>query len=324
MRLSSPPVVHFVVLGGLLFAIKNFTVGAAIPNAGQEPAVFTRARIEQLRQDWQERTGAPPDARTLAALIDQEIEDLVLIREARARGLHRSDSVVQRRLLRNMEFLEGSAGRSADELLDEAYRLGLDRTDLVVRRRLVQMLTLEVYGAARSPEATEAELREYLDAHADRFRVPARTRISHVYLSRDRRGVSIDQDARALLLELTAAGEPSAPDGARGDPFLFPADLSSLSNRELARTFGSDFAAGVDDLPAGRWSGPVASAYGLHLVWVHERTPKRPASLASVRKKLAEAVYTERGEAAFRTRVASLRRRHPVVIEPVAEAQAAP
>lgn len=311
------PVIHFIALGGLLFVAKQFAALEASPAADGDAsglAVITRERIAELRQDWLARTGLPPNERALDALIQQEIDDTVLVLEARERGLHLSDPVVQRRLLRNMQFLNAEPERSDEELLDEAYALGFDRTDLVVRRRLAQMLTLEVLAGAREEPPQEAELSRYLAEHPDRFTQPERMRISHVFLSRDSRGEALADDARALLAELATAGSDAAV-GA-GDPFLFPRDLPSRSERDLAKTFGPEFAAQVRTLPVGRWSGPVASAYGLHLVWVHERTPAARSDLEVVRSEVREAVFHERAERALRERLRELRERHPVRVEP--------
>jgi len=318
------PAVHFVALGALLFAARNFAFGASTPTApaaGLEPAVVSAERIEELRQDWRARTGALPGPRELDALIEAEIDDVVLLSEARRRGLHRSDPVVQRRLLRNMEFLDGddAEGKSPDELLREAYALRMDETDLVVRRRLVQKLTLEVFAAARQPEPTEAELQQYLEAHSERFTQPERFRISHVFLSRDLRGPALERDADALLAALQRDGVGVEAAAARGDPFLFPRDLPLRSERELARTFGPDFAQRVPELPAGRWSGPVASAYGLHLVWLHERKPAFRSPLASVRNAVRESLLNERGERALRVALKELRSRVPVLVEVAGE-----
>ena len=45
--------------------------------------------------------------------------------------------------------------------------------------------------------------------------------------------------------------------------------------------------------PEARWSGPVPSAYGLHLVWVHRRVEARDPDLEEARSEL---LATWRGE----------------------------
>ena len=114
MRWSREPVVHFVAIGALLFGLKTFALESpsrAFVGEGSPPAVISAARVAELRRDWLARTGTFPSARALEALIQAEIDDEVLMLEARRLGVHRSDPIVQRRLLRNMSFLDGE-GRS--------------------------------------------------------------------------------------------------------------------------------------------------------------------------------------------------------------------
>jgi hypothetical protein len=312
------PIVHFIALGGLLFAVKTVAFGVRAPLFGgveTTAAVVSAERVAELRQDWLARTGAPPDATVLAALIERERDDEALVREARRRGVHETDPVVQRRLLRNMQFLRGDSDRTPAELLDEAYALGFDRTDLVVRRRLIQKLTLDVFAEARAEAVSEDELRSYLQAHPEPFTRPARARLTHVFLSRDRRGDAVASDAKALLRRIEQADAGPRSLLALGDPFLFPRELPPHSEQELAKIFGPDFAERVADLPVGAWSGPVPSAYGLHLVWVHDRTPEQLPILARVRDRLREAVLAERSERALRAFVAALRARDPIRVE---------
>jgi parvulin-like peptidyl-prolyl isomerase len=322
MRWSREPVVHFFAIGALLFGLKTATQGSpsrGFVGEGSPPAVVSAARVAELRRDWLARTGTFPSARSLEALIQAEIDDEVLTLEARRLGAHRNDPVVQRRLLRNMSFLEEGSERSAGDLLDEAYALRMDETDLVVRRRLIQKMKLDVFAAARAEEPMEAELADYLQRHVERFTQPARVRLSHVFLSRDRRGASLDADAEALLARLVRDGALVEQTGDLGDPFLFPLDLPPRSERELAKLFGPEFAAIAAALPMGQWTGPIPSAYGLHLVWVHDRAPAVVSRLDAVRGEVREALLAERGERALREVVRALRDRHPVRVERAAD-----
>ena len=59
--------------------------------------------------------------------------------------------------------------------------------------------------------------------------------------------------------------------------------FAALPAGEVARQFGDEFAAKLGGLPPGRWQGPVESAFGVHLVFVSERTEGRLPALADVR-----------------------------------------
>ena len=261
-RWLGAPGVHFAALGALVFAVQSWRAVEVVPAT--------------------EMRSAPSD------------EEL-LEREARRLGLDRDDSAVQRRLVRNLRFLgEGGAG---DEQADyeEALALGLDRSDLVVRRRLVQRLELRALAWARATEPSDAEFAALLAREPERFALPACIRLTHVYLSRDRHGAALAAADRALASRLVGLGPESA--SGLGDPFLLGAQPPPLTQAELAASFGEAFAHAVAVLPTGRWSGPIASSYGLHRVFVQERMPGRVARLEEVRGALREAVFAERAEA---------------------------
>jgi len=270
------PAVRFLALGGCLFALDAARSG---PSEAPVPA---------------------------AAALESDEE--LLLRRARELGFHETDSLVQRRLVRNMRFLAEDPARSDRELLRDALALGMDRSDLVVRRRLIQKLELKAEAAARTVEPSEAELAAFLAAHPERFADSERVRLRHVFLSRDRRGGRLEADARRLLSRLQR-GEGERESASLGDPFLLGNAPAPRTRRELAREFGADFAEAVFAAPTGAWAGPVASSYGLHLVLVEERVAPRTPALAAVRGAVREALLAERGEARKQEQIAWLRSR---------------
>jgi hypothetical protein len=230
---------------------------------------------------------APPPPAAGAALDD----DALLVEAAFARGLHQTDDVVRRRLAQNLRFARPDDASPDDALVAEALRLGLHESDLVVRRRLAQKMRLVLGEAARAEEPSEPELATYLAARAERFTEPARVVLSQ-------RWFETEAEARAAL---AAGGEP------RGEAIALPAELPSHSEAELAARFGPAFAAAAFAAPDGRWSGPIRSSYGQHLVRVRSRTPARLSPLAAVRSQVREALLAERADAAVREALLALR-----------------
>ncbi len=308
------PLVHFLVLGGLLYAATRL-----MPDSAEEPqaVVITAPQILQVRQAWKRQRGRWPGPEEERALVEQLVADELLYQEARRQGLGRDDLVVRRRLIDKMAFLSSDPARSRDDLYREAVELGLDRDDPIVRRRLIQKLRLLADAADGPVRATEQELSDYYERHAERFTGPARRRLSHVFLSRDRHRAALGEAAQGLLRELRERAL-SPPDAvALGDPFLLGHHLPPRTTSQLGRDFGEAFAARLTELPAGAWSGPVESAYGLHLVWVHEVVAPRPAELAAVRRKVLEGLRSERQERRLAELLDALRQRYPIRVEEV-------
>ena len=204
----------------------------------------------------------------------------------------------------------------------EAMALGLDRDDTVIRRRLRQKLEFVAEDTFDAAPATEAELQAWLDAHPDAFKTDAQVAFRQVYLSPDRRGAAVDADARALLARLSAAG-PSAATDHVGDALMLPGDVSRSSRTDVARQFGDDFADAILKVEPGRWTGPIRSGYGLHLVFVRERRDERLPPLAEVRQVVEREFLSDRRKRRLNDMYEQMLARYRVTVEPRAADPAA-
>lgn len=304
------PVLQFLLLGAVLFAADRLW-------SREEPApvVIPAARVEAVRAElaaWQQR--APSEAE-LARALEGEIEEELLYREALRRGYDRGDPVVFRRLVQNLRFAGAAPERDDAELYREALEMGLHESDIVVRRRLVQRMRLDLEAAALAEEPGEAELRAHFEAHRERYTSPARVAFQQAYYREER----VEAAEQALAALRAADAPPEArPDGA--DPFLHSATQPSQSHEELAERFGAAFADAAFAAEPGRWSGPLPSAYGHHLVHVRERVPARALPFEEVRERVRLSLLGERRERALREGVAALRAEAEVRIESVSGA----
>jgi len=311
--------IAFVAAGALLHLAHAFF---ADPEPGPLIEV-TPADVERLEQTFVKQAGRRPDAELRDRLIEQEIDERLLVLEARARGWHRSDPVIQRRLIQNQRFLSaaGTGGESTDETADDAmllalaYDQGMDRTDVVVKRRLLERMRLAVAEASRREAPGRDELEAYRLAHLELFRRPARVDLVQVFLSRDRHGDALDAAARALGERLAADGFDDDAAVALGDPSLLPARVTGASRDELARRFGHAFAAEAFDAPTEAFTGPIASSFGLHFVRARARTPERDPPLDEVEAAVRSRVEREREQAAL-TRLTQTLRSRAVIRRP--------
>jgi PPIC-type PPIASE domain len=145
-RLVREPLVHFLLLGGLLFgAWYAFNDQAPISDANR--IVLDEAQVASLAASFQRTWLRLPTHEELAGLVKDRIKEEILYREALALGLDRDDQVIRRRLRQKMEFLS---------------------TDLT-----------------EPGPPSEAQLQAYLDAHSDRFRTSGRLSFTQVYLKED-------------------------------------------------------------------------------------------------------------------------------------------
>jgi hypothetical protein len=294
--------VHFLWIGFALFVADRWLLVEAAPAA---PVHVSSAKLAELMDRFLGRMGRMPEARELDALVQAEVDEELLYREALARGFDRDDPVIHRRLVQNMRFAGGGEERDAAELYEEAIELGMDRRDPVVRRRLVQRMRLAIESSALDPEPAEEELRRAYEADPARYTRKARVRLHQIYF-KQASGAS-------------AARESLSPDGpqqglAIGDPFLHAVTQPLQSHRELAQRFGAEFADAVFVLEPQRWSPPIASAYGSHLVWVEEKTEAALAPFEEVRDRVRYALLAARREQALADALAQLREATPRIV----------
>lgn len=237
---------------------------------------LTAGEIEAMQTFWEKTHFRLPTEAELEGLIDNRIKEEVLYREALALGMSEDDLLIRRRLAQKMEFL-------SEGLMDPG-------------------------------EPSEADLRAYAEGNPERFQEPARISFEHVYLNPARRGKNLDQDARALLVSIKKSNNSKNVSTA-GDPILLNAYFDHITPTSLAGFFGEEFAQAVIELPSGEWQGPVRSGYGLHLVYVHERTVARMPEFNAIRNKVREALLEERRREAAKSLYESLRERYDIVVE---------
>jgi len=196
----------------------------------------------------------------------------------------------------------------------EGMALALDRDDTVIRRRLKQKLEFVAEAAGIAAEPTDEDLRAYLEQRRDAYQTDARLSFVHVFLSAERRGDAVAQDAASLLAGLQSSQEALDP-AALGDPTLLERQFEDVPLRDVAAQFGDEFADRVADLPVGQWQGPIESAYGMHLVLVGARTDGRAPELDEVRDALRRDWLNERRIAANEAYYQSLLQRYTVTID---------
>lgn len=284
------------VLGRLLrepllhFLALALTIFAAYSFMGQwqveetDRIDVTAERIEQLGILFAATWQRPPTAEELKGLIDDYVKEEIYYREAKKLGLDVDDTVIRRRLRLKMEFLNDA---------------------------VVDSLT-----------PSDAELDAYLNANPAKFETDPETAFQQIFLNPQKRGEKIGQDAGTILASLNNASAVDVM--ALGDATLLPAEFPLSSKVTISETFGPEFADALDKLPAGKWAGPIASGFGLHIVRVSERKPGRIPLLAEVRSAVAREWANDRRKEVEEQRFNELLKRYDVVVEKRPEKGAAP
>ena len=160
----------------------------------------------------------------------------------------------------------------------EGMEQGLDVDDAVIRQRLRQKLEIRAEEGTSKYFPTDIELQRYFEKNGDMFRGPECFSFYQVFLTRDHQ----DQ-AGALLEELRTTERPIST---FGDPAPGGPHTSGVTAEEIDRAFGLGFSDQLIELNLKRWSLPIESELGLHLVYVERREPGAIPDLESIRYRV--------------------------------------
>jgi hypothetical protein len=272
------PLVHFLALGAALFMLFGLAGGRSEPES--QKVFVTSGKIDQMITIYSRTWQRPPNAEELEGLIEDEIREQVLYREAMAMGLDKDDTIVRRRLRQKFEFL------------------------------------MEDIEAVSVP--TDRDLQDWIDKHPGKFSTEPKFSFLQVYLSVSRRGEDASVEATNLLARLNNTDEKvNASD--LGDATLLPFEFPLSSTDVIAQVFGSQFAQQLQGLEPGRWSGPLRSSYGLNLVYVRERTDAKLRSLGEVRDEARREWIRARPKELAETVYLKLRKKYSIVVETAPE-----
>ncbi len=198
-------------------------------------------------------------------------------------------------------------------LYREALAMGLDRNDQIIRRRMRQKLEFLTADVVESFEPTEEDLQAHLDTNADLYRQEAVISFSQVYFQE--RSEAGNAEARALTVLEKLRENPQTDPETIGDPFMFPAVHRDMRERDLTGVFGEEFASQLLELPVGEWSGPVTSAFGLHVARLDALQSARPSELAEVHDAVYRDLVSQRTREADQRYFEGLLSQYTVTIE---------
>ncbi len=164
MKIFREPLLHFAVIGVLIFAVNAWREGRRPAESAGTQIDVTAGTIGWLREGFAKQWHREPDGDELRGLVKDHLREEVLYREALAMGLDRNDSIVRRRMAQKMEFL-----------------------------------TQDIAAAV---EPDESALRKFFEVNAARYAKAARVSFRHVFFSKERRGAKLDADAGEALAAL--------------------------------------------------------------------------------------------------------------------------
>jgi len=204
----------------------------------------------------------------------------------------------------------------AEEVLyREAQKLDLDQDDVVIRRRMRQKMQFLLQDSLALMPLDEAALRTFYEAEQERYKEPDRHSFQQLFLG-VRQGPEEAAHWEALVVRLNGA-EPSDLDQL-AQPSLLPPRMDSARPAAIDRIFGAGFAKKIEGLESGRWSGPVTSPYGWHLIWVEGFDSGGQLSFETVRAQVERDLAYQRQQEAEAALIERLKQQYEIVIDEAA------
>jgi hypothetical protein len=256
-RLITEPLVHFLLIGAMIFGLHTYVEQVVNPDDSYLIRVSPQL-VNQVSTIWQRQWRRPPTDDELKNLLEANVQEEVLYREALTMNLDKNDTIVRRWLVQKMDFLS---------------------------RDMIPPL-----------EPTDEEVQAYFEEHREDYARPARVSFTHVFFDKDARGDNAEPSARTILASLNQQRVDRAPE--QGDRFMLNYDYVSQEPLDVRQYFGKPFTDAIFGLEPGTWKGPIESGYGLHLVRVTDRRDEQPAVLADVYDDVKRTLMDERRQEA--------------------------
>ena len=272
------PLLHFLLIGAALFFLYDLQNEGYVND--NDRIVISKGNIDRLISLWEKKRQRLPTQAELQDMIEQQVREEVMYREALAMGLDKNDAIVRRRLAQKIEFISSDIAAMA--------------------------------------EPGDEELIKFLNAHPEKFETPASLSFEHIYFNNDKREAQTGPDALKLLDELKQP-DAVIDTHIAGDPFIMGQQYDEITEYGVSRIFGQEFAAELFRLNTGDWQGPVRSGYGAHLVRISNKSPAQAAELNTVREKVRNEWQAEQRQSMNKTFYESLRQRYDIVIENASE-----
>ncbi len=270
------PLVHFLLIGLTVFAVYAYMHRGRGGVESSRQIVLSLDELQQMDTYFVSQWHRQPTPAEFQAMVEDNVREKVLYREALAMGLDKDDTIVERRMAQKMQFLA------------------------------------EDVAAAHEPST--AELKAWFDKNTSKFALPSRYSFRHLYFSiRQARNKRSDRRAKALN-QIAGQPEDSKLAASLADQFMFQDYYGDRAPEALAKEFGPQFVVALEKLKPGSWQGPIESGYGWHLVYVDTVIPGRIPAMEEIESDVKTAWLGEQKATAWQKAYAEMRAKYIVLL----------
>ena len=200
----------------------------------------------------------------------QNTEDTIIIDDNQ---FNRIISIFQKQWNRNPseeELNDLLQARVNEEILyREALKMGLDKNDEIVKRRLSQKFEFLTTDMANLNEPTKDDIQKFYEEKKEKYQVDPIFSYAQIYINIDKRN-DVMNYARSVKKQIE--GKEITPELLEENSDQFPIALyiEKVSKSEIITRMGDDFYDKIKSLEIDKWSDPLQSSFGLHLIYPTE------------------------------------------------------
>ena len=247
------PLFHFLFIG-LGFFILFSQLNTNDESTDPKNIVITQSKVDAMRASYLKQRGRAP--------MDNEVEDLI-------------ESEIREELLYR-----------------EAIALGLDKDDGVIRRRLAQKMKYLFEDLAVITEPSDADLEKFLKENASKFTLPSTLSFYQVYIDSKKHTNTLDEEVKTVLEQLKNTSLQNA--FTLGDRSLVAYRFLNRRKSDVKNRFGESFSKKIFKAPTNSWQGPFESAYGMHFVYIDSKEEAVLPELKQVREDVLQEYKREK------------------------------
>jgi len=246
-KLLREPLLHFLLIGvGLFFLFSQLNTNEE--KQDREKIIIAKSKIDALTTAFLRERGRAPVADEIQNLLENDIRQEVLYREA--------------------------------------LMMGLDKDDAIIRRRLSLKMLYLFEDLAVFDEPSDEVLQVFLEAHPAKFTIPAILSFYQVYLDPKEHPDKLREDAQTLLRILNHTNIKEAIE--LGDRSLLSYAFSKRRESDVLKLFGDTFAQRLFEAKTDSWQGPFESAYGKHFVYIYEKSEAYFPLLEQIKERVLQ------------------------------------
>jgi parvulin-like peptidyl-prolyl isomerase len=270
------PLIHFLVLGTLLFFLTQFNTFSMM-NGNSKKIIIREDEIQQFITFWNKKNLKNPTQKDIDSFLKIYIEKEILYTEALQMKLNQNDKTIKQLLIDKLKYIV-SDPMDTNDISDEELQNFFNKNKYLFSNKTSTIFTFRhIY---------------FNPKHSDNLD----DRVKTIYIKIK------DQDFNQTYISY-------------GDKFYKGSYFSNISQKGLSNIFSHAFTQEIQKLPQKKWSEPISSGYGIHLIYIEE-IHHTEILFETMKEKIRNKYIIHKSKEKYNDFYNTLKEKYQVIIEP--------